>query len=212
MDIEIRIYPSKQFPISTTWGEIRDEYKRLIKKLDIDQKEYGIFESLYLKNGPRECIANFDSLPILSPQGIVVDIKHEIPGNEWYADYVDLRYHYIRNLEFYDSGHLIYWYFNLVSKDLNIDYYFYDSIIRPLNKADEEKFRKSLEELKFMFDLETDIENVPIEPIFVLAIILCNLIDGVILIDKIPSTYFLEHGFYTSKELAAFIGLDMGRS
>jgi len=211
MNHEVYIYPSKQFPIATTWGEIRDEYKRLIKKLDIDQKEYGIFESLYHKNVARQCIANFDSLPILSPQGIVVDIKHEIPGNEWYADYVDLRYHYIRNLEFYDSGHLIYWYFYFGSEDANIDC-LYESQIRPLSKADEEKFGKSMDELQFYFKMETRFQKDMIDPIFILAIIFCKLVDGVILLDYIPKNFFLEHGYYTSEELADLIGLDMGKS
>ena len=214
MNFEIRIFPSVQFPIVTAWGEIREEYKRLIKKIDIDHKKYGIFESLYYKNGPRECISNLDSLPLISPEIISMEKNKEILGNEWYVDYVDVKYYYSRVLEFYDSGHIIYWYIDFENEiDYKIDRsWLYESKVRPLSKLDEEKYGNSLDELKYFFELDTDTVDERIDPILILSIIFCNLVDGVIFLYQVPDDYFLADGYYKSEELADLIGLDMGRS
>lgn len=211
MKIEIKIIPGKQFPIYVTWGFIRSEYNRLIAKLDIDPKEYGRFENLYIRNGPRELITNFDSIPIIYPKLISSELSKSNDDDEWYRNYISLRYFHSCTLEFRDSGKWIYWYLYIDTIDYRVDSDYLTGWIspKPLNKSDLEKFQKSLDELKFYLDLDTVIEDEGIDPIFVLAIIFCDLVDGKILIKNIYKEYFLSDGYYSSSELASLIGLDM---
>ena len=211
MNLEIIIFPGKQFPIYITWGFIKIEYKRLIAKLDIDPKEYGSFENLYIRDGRRELVTNFDSIPIIYPERISFEVSKANDDDECYRNYLSLRYFHSWILEFRGSWKWVYWYLYIDMINFGVDSgdIKWWIVPKPLNKSDLEKFEKSLDELKFYLELDTDIEDEGIDPIFVLAIIFCDLVDGKIFIKKIKDEYFLSEGFYSSSELASLIGLDM---
>ena len=211
MSFDLTIYPGKQFPISVTWGQIRSEYKRLIRKLDFNHAEFGTFEFLYLANGPRELITNFESIPIIYPGRISFEVSKAKDDDEWYRNYLKVKYFNNRILEFKESGNWIFWDFRM-GDQLDVDLYLrcISDIDSPkVSKKQVDKFFKAFDKYRFVFSLTTDLERNTIDPIFILTIIFCNLVDGLIYVSHSRHLDYIPEGYYFSQDIADLIGLDM---
>ena len=204
MNFSIKIYPYEFIPYLKTWGEIKDDCIKTSEGIYDKGINFNLIDSH--EDYARLIIQDIHQLRIGEPSQIVKTIKsEEISMVDESERNVSIRYVHNRRLEFINLDKVIYWELDFGVKGL---YEINEEVLeevksRMLSEDLFMKYKKALNLNQYLITLETDLAVNYLDPIWVLALVFCRLVNGVAFVEHSFLDYFLAPGYYEISELEA---------